>query len=367
MTRSPQAPGTGWLALGVAALLLGCPGKPEPTSPDATPPAPTPAAPEASSGWPTAEGWARVATIPAIQRRPKAIAGSRTAGRVALIGPRGRRITLVADGETTAHIVLPADFVASDLVFFEPEGATSSPPAASLAVASQRSQELLEVALVPGDAQVLDRQAMVAGRTWLGELPSGGWEALDALQRPDPGEPAVRGVLASSQQRYRGFEQDKLVGVVSSGPAGTRRAMLARIPLAKDVEVLGMDPGEYVLERGDDGAPIGEPKPLGTFTDRGWLAAWTGDRGEGRRLHFVRFDSDGRVLLTTPAPAATPSPPPEAADLRAVVVQDRDLVLALPGEDGLEIWRFVPGADGQRLRIQGLAPADEAPVEPGSD
>ena len=359
------------MALGLAALLLGCPPSPtpEPTGPDATPPEPTPAlspeaAPKSATGWPTTEGWTRVATIPAIQRRPDAIAGSRAGSRVALIGPRGRRITLVADGEATAHIVLPAEFIASDLVFYEP---TSSAPAASLVVASQRSQELIEVALVPGAAQVLDRQPMVAGRTWLGELPSGGWETLDALQRPDPARAAVRGVLASSQQRYRGFEQDKLVGIVSSGPAGTRRAMLARIPLAKDVEVLGVDPGEYVLERGDDGEPAAEPKPLGTFTDRGWLAAWTGDRGEGRRLHFVRFDSDGRVLLTTPAPKATPSPPPEAADLRAVVVGAKDLVLAIPGDEGLEIWRFVPGADGQRLRIQGLAPTEQAPEGPARD
>ena len=124
-------------------------------------------------------------------------------------------------------------------------------------------------------------------------------------------------------------------------------AMLARIPNAKVVRVLGMDPHPE-MATGDQGAKAQPP-------DTGWLAAWTG-QGASRRLHFVRFDADGRVLFTTPAPKTTPSPPPEGFDLRVGLMPERQLVLALPGDGGWRLWRYLPGPDGQRLTIEGLAP-----------
>ena len=120
--------------------------------------------------------------------------------------------------------------------------------------------------------------------------------------------------------------------------------MLARIPLASAVQIVGMDPGDP-----------SDPERI----DTGWLAAWTGEDAT-RRLHFVRFDADGRVLQSTPAPGT--SPPPEGFDLRASVLGARDVVLALPGDGGLELWRYVAGPDGQRLSIE-LGPSEPTPAE----
>lgn len=238
------------------------------------------------------------------------------------------------------HIKLPVDIDAADVVLDE----TMTPP--QVVVTSAKQRVLLRMALEEGAGE-LSRTSVDAGRTVLEGLPNGGFDLLDGMQRAEGDSATVRGVLAPSGQRYRGVKQDTLVGVVGIGPEGRRMAMLARIPKAKTVRVLGMDPHPE-MATGDRGA---EDQHL----DTGWLAAWTG-QDASRRLHFVRFDADGRVLLTTPAPKTTPFPPPEGLDLRVALMPERQLVLALPGDGGWRLWRYVPGPDGQRLAIEGLAP-----------
>ncbi|MCO4769282.1 MAG: hypothetical protein KDA24_04575 [Deltaproteobacteria bacterium] len=311
---------------------------PPPIAVDGTAPA------EFSPDWSDDEGWHRIASLRAIQRRPEALAASRSSLRVAVLGSRGRRVTVVEPDRDPYYVLMPKDIVAADIAFDD----TVAPPA--LVVSSARSRVLVRMVLAEGRAQELAREDLAVGRSVLESRPDGGVDVLDGMQRPSLEQPAVRGLLAPSGQRYRGVRQDTLAGIVGSGPAGRRMAMLARIPKAQQVRVLGMDP-----------APAAAGAAPGEVLDTGWLAAWTGE-DDGRRLHFARFDAQGRVLLTTPAPATTPSPPPEGFDLRAGLLPDRQMLMAFAGAEGLDVWRFVPGPDGQRLRIEGFGPAD--PVEP---
>jgi hypothetical protein len=278
--------------------------------------------------------------LPGIQRRPQAFSTSRIDGRSVVLGPRGRRLTVIEGDGATWDRMLPLDLVGEDVGIDD----AVSPP--QLVVSCPRQGVLVRTPMTPDGPDELSREALDPGRAAIESLPAGGLELLDGLLRPDPGEPSVRGLAGPSGRRYRAVRRDALAGIVGTGEGGRRMAMLARIPKADAVQVLGLDPAAE-----------------GDSLDRGWLAAWTGEDAT-RRLHFVRFDAEGRVLWTTPAPPGTPSPPPEGFDLRAGISGPRDLLVALPSEQGLAVWRYVPGEDGTWLRIE-LTPGSEGSSPPG--
>jgi len=232
--------------------------------------------------------------------------------------------------------MLPIDIDAADVAVDDEESL-------KLVVTSVRTNTLVRIALEEATAPaVLAREELSVGRASLETTPDGSVEVLDALQRPDLGAPAVRGLIAPSGRRYRAVRRDSMAAIIGNGKGGHRMAMLAKIPKAEAVRIIGLDPAGTAE---DDGL------------DRGWLAAWTGNSGPDRGLHFVRFDSDGRVLLTTPAPPMEGTPP-EGFDLRAAVLGSKEIVVALPSQAGLELWRHVPAPDGQRFEIK-LTPGNE--------
>jgi|GEM_PF-6140298 len=322
-----------WLIVCLAWVGTGCPqASPLPPVSEAptasSPPAQAPATPLADSAdWSDHQGWHRIGLLAEIQRRPAALAASRASERVAVLGPRGRRVTLLGRDAEPAHVLLPQDLVCVDVALDDGGG--------HLVLSCPAASTLLRITTAPGDATEVSRTALASGRTDLVPTPAGGVEILDALLRPPQGPPAVRGLLGASGRRYRAVRRDSMSGVIGNGEGGKSMAMLARIPRALTVEIIGMD-GVAGPER----------------RDQGWLAAWTGELGPDRRLHFVRFDQDGRVLLTTPAPSHLRGAPPEAFDLRAAVLGARDVVLALPEDGGLGLYRYVAGPDGQRLDVR---------------
>lgn len=333
--------------IGVLGLsLLGCPNS-APESPvepavsvlpgvDATRPEVPPAALDPlAPDWSDEVGWHRIALLPGVQRRPQALSASRRSELVAVLGARGRRVTLVARNAEPRHVMLPIDIDAADVAL-----ADGDPP--QIVVTSPRNNVLVRLALTAADPALVVREELSVGRTSLETTPQGVVEVLDVLQRPDPGVPAVRGLAAPSGRRYRAVRRDAMAAIIGNGEGGRRMAMLARIPKAEAVRVIGLDPADPAESAG---------------LDRGWLAAWTGEVGPKRRLHFVRFDSEGRVLLTTPAPPIDDAPP-EAFDLRAAVLGNKEVVVGLPSRAGLQVWRYVPGPDGQRLKIR-LIPGSE--------
>ena len=295
-------------------------------------PAATPAPPatpaEPADPWTAGEGWHRIATVPALQRRPRAVSATRVGPpAIAVLGERGRRVMLLRPGSAPLPILLPQDILAVDLAWDE----SGENPV--LFAVSARDKVAVQVLPEPGEAVEVGRTELAPGRIRVQTRFDGAVEILDALLRPDPNQPAVRGVAGPGGHRYRGTEQGGLPAVVRSGVGDRQVAVLARIPKAESLEVLAMDRA----------APDAADEPA-----RGWAAAWTGE-GEERALHFVRFDGLGRVLLTADPPS---SDAPSAFDLRTAVLGDKDLVLVLPGEDGASVWRHAPAADGTRLEVK---------------
>ena len=285
-----------WAAPLMGALLLGCGSTTAPT---------TEAPPTAPTLWPSEPGWHVVATLPGFRRPPKAIAGDRTSARIAVLGGRGRRVAILADGAAPDVIKLPADVDGTDVGWRD--GAV---------VVVDAGRRTLTVLPSAGGAQGVVTEPIPDDRVHLASRPDGSFLRVDQLGRAyKEFEPAWRGVPGPGLTLVRATNNEAGPMLLIAEPEGKRRrALLAGVPKARDPRVIGMEPGDPLV---------------------GWMAVWTGEKS-APELHFVRFDGVGRVLHTERAPSA-PSP----FDLRASIVGANRPVLATPTDGGLEVRLLV--------------------------
>ena len=297
-------------------LLVAC-ASPPPPGPEPVAPAP------AAATWPQAPGWHVLATLPGLQRTPRALAGDRLSRSVAVVGSRGRRVVLVREGRPPLTIKLPLGVDATAVAW----------DGADLVVVDRSEGRLVRLSLTDQGADVLSRIAITDDRTQLLSRPGGELVQADGLGRPDRiRQPAWRGVPGPGTSMVRAIETEAgPILVVAEADGQPRKALLASIPRARIPSVVG-------IERSDGGL-------------FGWMAVWTGEADE-RALHLARFDGDGRVLQTVPAPQMG-----AVSDLRATLVDADRVALGVLGKGGLQVHLLVPGGASGKPVLTVSSPA----------
>ncbi len=285
--------------------------------------APTvPQAPEPStasaSAWPTSPGWHLLATLPGLQRAPRAVVGDRLGRSIAVLGGRGRRVVVLDEGHAPVTIKLPLDVDGTGVVWDQ---------GALIVVDGAKGTQ---VRLSPADPSGAGTatSSIQDDRRHLVARPDGAVVRTDALGRADAaGSPAWRGVPGPSLTMVRVTESEAGPLLVVAEPQVERkRALLASIPKARMPSIIGLEPSLDPLV--------------------GWMAVWTGEPG-AQALHIVRFDRDGRVLQTIPAPSGV-----VPGGLAVSLVGADQVVLGVPTKAGLQVHLLVPGGGTGAPRVE---------------
>jgi hypothetical protein len=285
----------------IAALsvLIGCGGSPSvPSIPEPSPVAtaspstlgdappastPTPAAsggPTRVSGdpWPSSPGWHDVARVPAAP--PRALAFDQRRSSLWLLDAEGTGL-LSSEGDA----IELAQTARSALVVNGNVGGLIT--------------EADELVIAVGDPRPAGPQARFIP---LGE---GIWDVLDVLGRSpaDPGPPSYRGhPTASREERVRAaVVGDALLLVFSDRQGGLRRVAVPRLPLARSVDLLGVDQQDraWLLLSPD---PDVEPTALALVDARGRLVERATAPAGPNRLWAV--DRAGRLAVARSTGAA---------------------------------------------------------------